>query len=318
MHPEQIIDSQADLLNRFEEPAFRRTYEANMSVMKGDDGDVRTLMIATRNHVKAAYAYRVTADMVDLLKHAAESLDDEDIIDVGLPPTGCGIVYFEKPLMLTDARGTPNNIDWATWGPIEVQDKGRDKAALFTTFWNDLRKPDSVSKRMMHDVNDAATFGRILGQWSIIGGGILVDGRKLQTAYLRPGRDYEDQIREEGDTPAPYTNTDRLMYALWLLLNQTITDVSEEYVRKTSAKRAWRMGLPGRVSVIQLRRVEHKPSDEHGSVEWQHRWIVRGHWRWVPCGTGKTERRRQWIQPHVKGPEGKPFMQSEKLYDLSR
>jgi hypothetical protein len=152
----------------------------------------------------------------------------------------------------------------------------------------------------------------------VIGGGILVDGRKLQTPYLRPGQDYEDQIRKEGDVPAPYTNTDRLMYALWLLLNQTITDVSEEYVRKTSAKRAWRMGLPGRVSVIQLRRTEYQQSDEHGSVDWQHRWIVRGHWRWQAYGAGRQERKRIWVNPFIKGPEGKPFMQSEKLYDLSR
>jgi hypothetical protein len=110
MHPEQIIDAQADLLARFDTKPFRDTYRANMSVMKGDDEDVDTLIIATRNHVKAAYAFRVTADMVDLLKHAAASLDDEDIIDVGLPPTGCGISHRADRMPL---RSAPS---WAT-GP---------------------------------------------------------------------------------------------------------------------------------------------------------------------------------------------------------
>src|SRR6478735_6203478 len=237
MHPEQIIDAQADLLRRFETPLFKKAYTLNMMVREGEEEDVETLLEATRNHVRAAYAYRVTADMVDLLMHAAASLDDDNIIDVGLPPTGCGIVHFEKPLPMVDARGVTMTIDWATWGPVDVKDYGRPKPALFTTFWNDLRRPDKTAQKILSESGiHTGEYLKVMGHWSVIGGGILVDGRKLLTAYLRPGMDYEEVIRREGDIPTSYTNTDRLMYALWLLLNQTITDVSEEYVRKTSAK----------------------------------------------------------------------------------
>jgi hypothetical protein len=35
-----------------------------------------------------------------------------------------------------------------------------------------------------------------------------------------------------------------------------------------------------------------------------HRYIVRGHWRNQPYGPGRAERRKTWIEPHWKGPEG--------------
>lgn len=44
-----------------------------------------------------------------------------------------------------------------------------------------------------------------------------------------------------------------------------------------------------------------------GTVEWSHRWMVRGHWRDQPCGPGNSLRRLTWIDPHVKGPSDKPL-----------
>lgn len=35
----------------------------------------------------------------------------------------------------------------------------------------------------------------------------------------------------------------------------------------------------------------------------EQRFIVRGHWRSQPCGRGKMDRKRIWIEPHWKGPE---------------
>ena len=32
--------------------------------------------------------------------------------------------------------------------------------------------------------------------------------------------------------------------------------------------------------------------------------MVQGHWRWQPYGPGRAQRRRQWIEPFWKGPEG--------------
>jgi hypothetical protein len=37
------------------------------------------------------------------------------------------------------------------------------------------------------------------------------------------------------------------------------------------------------------------------------RGLVSGHWRMVPCGTGKLERRLKWIEPFWRGPESVPL-----------
>ncbi len=36
----------------------------------------------------------------------------------------------------------------------------------------------------------------------------------------------------------------------------------------------------------------------------EHRYVVRGHWRNQVCGPMRAERRKTWIQPYWKGPEG--------------
>lgn len=53
------------------------------------------------------------------------------------------------------------------------------------------------------------------------------------------------------------------------------------------------------------------------SVEHDHRWVVRGHWRNQPCGKGRTQRRRIWIQEHVAGPEDKPLRRDTRVYRIA-
>jgi hypothetical protein len=118
--------------------------------------------------------------------------------------------------------------------------------------------------------------------------------------------------------PLDMANDARLVHALWLLLGQTITTLHDEPIDRHARKRAVRKGLPPRVTTVALRRAESRPAEGESHVQWQHRWITRGHWRWQPCGEGRRERRRIWIAPFVKGPEGAPLKQSEKLYDLRR
>jgi len=65
--------------------------------------------------------------------------------------------------------------------------------------------------------------------------------------------------------------------------------------------------LPG-LRVLQLSSgASVRSTDEPGKVEWQRRWMVRGHWRLQPYGPKHSLRRMRWIDPYVKGPEDKPF-----------
>lgn len=57
-------------------------------------------------------------------------------------------------------------------------------------------------------------------------------------------------------------------------------------------------------------------SETSNTIDWSHRWFVRGHWR-VTEGLGKDREGNYcvegftWVKEHVKGPEGKPLVQEK-------
>lgn len=69
------------------------------------------------------------------------------------------------------------------------------------------------------------------------------------------------------------------------------------------------------VTLIELRREHHPPIDEpgHAGREWTRRWWVSGHWRQQAIGPGRAQRRPTWISPHVKGPDGLPLADPERV-----
>lgn len=71
------------------------------------------------------------------------------------------------------------------------------------------------------------------------------------------------------------------------------------------------------VTIIDLRRTEHPPSDHdrgHPGREYTRRWWVGGHWRQQACGPGREQRRPTWIAPHIKGPDGAPLLDMPRVH----
>lgn len=93
-----------------------------------------------------------------------------------------------------------------------------------------------------------------------------------------------------------------------LFLNQKVLIHEVAHVKRHARKRAERLGFSPEIHVVRLRQVikQHEQQTTTDAVEWNCRWMVRGHWRqqWHPS-TGKHE--TMWIMPYVKGPEGMPF-----------
>jgi hypothetical protein len=263
--------------------------------------------------------------MSTVIEFAAAQLDDSDTFDRSLAPTGCGIVRFDKPLPITDARGKQMLIHWLTWGPVQGYREtafGRryDAPGILATYWNDTAEPDDVQRDIVASAgpDERQFLARIAGRWGVVGAEINCDGEHVGAPLQPVPADYAARILADGNTPQPFTNTTRYLHALWLLLGQTVTDVREEYLPKTGAKVARRAGIPPRVTVIQLRRTAGSRGTGESLVQWSHRWVVRGHWRWQAHGPQRSERRRLWIAPHVKGPEGKPLVATEHVYNVSR
>lgn len=74
-----------------------------------------------------------------------------------------------------------------------------------------------------------------------------------------------------------------------------------------SAPTVWITGQEVKLSP-ELRRlaVEYAAGNEKATPGWKlrMRFCVRGHWKMQPCGPGGTERKRIFVEPYWKGPEG--------------
>lgn len=277
-------------------------------------------------HLRFSEVFRVSADMTDLITHAATLLDDTDRWNPSLLPTEAGFVRFDKPLVLNDARGNEMLIHAMTWGPAQLVSSHErqntlagplDDEATFITMWNDMDvEPDHYLAQMLEE--HGSFLRKVAGRWSFIGGEVLVSGQRMGPALLDPA-----QIGvTDPAVSTPFTNNHRLVMAMCMLMDQTIVTTAKEKPNIHSRRRAKERKMPqADITVVTLRRrsvsnTEATPNES--GREWHYRWVVRGHWRWARVGEGRQQVRRVWVAGHVKGPEDKPLRITKKVYDLKR
>ncbi|MER5355729.1 hypothetical protein ABT093_36075 [Kitasatospora sp. NPDC002551] len=116
--------------------------------------------------------------------------------------------------------------------------------------------------------------------------------------------------------------TERALVVTWLLLGQTITDTKVLRAGKTFAKRVARLApdLPTAVRYVDLRHHRHVFRERHDgepSIHYQHQWVVHGHWRnhYFPS---RHDHRPIWIDDYLKGPDGAPILDPDKLVHVLR
>lgn len=332
MRPSEVLDCKTDLVERFGLPNFRSFLEISWFGLLEDSNSAPTevprevqaaLVEGMRGAATYGAAYHVTADMCAMVKHAAEQLPDLDRYDTTLAPTDAGLVRFDEPLTFDIEAGAEDKypetsrkvlIHWVLWAPLPPAVHGR-RGIIFWLFNDVYDQPDSIYLGAIQATKekDKQLIARDIGRWCWSGTYSIIDDQRIGPAYQPEGKTGSFQY-----TMDDQVNVGRFMHALYLMLNQTITQVVDAPIERHAAKRARRMKIPDRVSVIQLRRSEHRPTEGESVVEWSHRWIVRGHWRMQPYGEGRKEVRRIWIPPHIKGPDNKPLVITEKVYDLMR
>lgn len=112
----------------------------------------------------------------------------------------------------------------------------------------------------------------------------------------------------------------RLVEATFLLMgDSSLTSIGAEAVTpKVRRKHGKRRSAPGAtVRTVQisptLRKQAVRSSEVQGGREdreewYSHQFVVRGHWRNVAYGEGRSKRRLRWIMPFLKGPEGTPVI----------
>lgn len=108
----------------------------------------------------------------------------------------------------------------------------------------------------------------------------------------------------------------------WLTSAWQLMDIPTLAERRTIDVRTGAAPGPGTrpdltVRTVTLRRLRHVDTGEEVDARtgrrYQYRWIVRGHWRHVAYGPGRSLRRRTFIEPYTKGPADAPFLAQEKV-----
>jgi len=292
--------------------------------------------------------YFVKDEMSDLIMFASQKLDNTDLVDEALVPTDKGFVYFEKPLELNDVRGRRLLINIVVWEKGFAEKSG--KPLICMTFFNDsARTPDDVAIQILNDEKERkykAGWRRatdIVGRFGWVHSANIEHGEMIGE-YLNPIDDKETETLRDFTTDKdgnfielddeawetykkeklfPYTNARRLIYTYFMIMNQTLTAKTPERGDRAQRRRLERENLPSEVLVIQFRKTRYTSAEggEERNVNWSHRWIVGGHWRWQPYkdpASGGEIKKRIWISPYVKGPDDKPLKTKERVYVLAK
>lgn len=241
----------------------------------------------------SATMYWVTADQARLAAAAAAlelpSWSPREVI-----PAPRGLMLFEEPLgqTLFGDEPTPVPLDGLLWGITDT--------ALTVTTLSRLKK-----------------HGYLRDSWW------PTNGVVYPVHHIERGLDLDDDADVSAVDRDGVLN---VLAALWLLMGQDrISTVTETRVRTTATARpkaaaAAAMQQDATVVVIDLHHAQPRPTHhvddgDETAREYHHRWWVRGFWRQQPCGPNRSERRPTFVAPHIRGPEGKPFItKPERVY----
>lgn len=246
----------------------------------------------TAQHLTTAELYWVTSDMAALATSAGRALDtvcwaeDARPAPAGLIVMDGGIGWWSRT---ADEEYPVDALSWGT-GP---------DGQLHLALW--------VGRYRM-DANLAAQ-------------GTQVDPDQVpplvpMSSHTLPAHADEQPV---ADLDGDLRTLAATLAAAWHLMGQpTLADTRDEPVDRRTRRKYARLdrGDPS-VTLIDLRST-YRPSedgaDEAGtSRHHRHRWVVRGHWRNQAHGAGQQQRKKIWVTDYVKGPDGAPLLDHERV-----
>ena len=288
-----------------------------------------------QNWLDAGEAYYVDSRMTDVITAAAESMPAEPILPRDFP-SPFGFVLIPGGLSSIDIRGRivkTNAVSWATFdGSIQVtlltdkhdltdsgnlwmttQGMGTDALPRYTpSHFAELKFNEALPISKGPDVLIPPEYG-VSVEYQTNPDGTFNLRMSSSKGYT------PEELRDLfsfGTRPDP---TFQWLLAMWRLMQQPLTTLHREFPSRQMRRQLERKNAPDKhVTVITLRRLPSE-AEEGADIRWTHRWLVRGHWRNQRYKEdGEWVTRAIWIHPHVKGPEGAPFLVREHVYSLSR
>ncbi|WP_062012147.1 hypothetical protein [Streptomyces hygroscopicus] len=129
------------------------------------------------------------------------------------------------------------------------------------------------------------------------------------------------ELEDHSRSATHQEQAERALVVTWLLMGQSLSREEDVQAPRSSAKFIARIN-PNLLTAVRYVQLRHRTvlGREHGDGSgrgYRHRWIVRGHWRndYYPS---RKAHRPIWIDQHIKGPDGAPILDPEKLVNLLR
>jgi hypothetical protein len=268
---------------------------------------------------RVANLYCVAPDMTELAMQAATASIDKLEISPHDLPSPVGLICFSDAIRIDRAFGQCTPIRGALWFRWQADGYSNDTV---TVMW----LADRYHSQFAWTIDEQ---GAPINPLFRTGGLTITSENWRDSKSARLVTHGMDNLLVEGSNPSSpavigddeisgMTSDRAVLKATWLLMSQTLAEVEVMKVGPPRQKRRGRTKPRSEIRVIKLRRPFGTSEGSAGARDWQHRWLVRGHWRMQPWGPKRERVRPVWIAPHVKGPEGKPMLGGEKVYHLAR
>jgi hypothetical protein len=284
-------------------------YQSSAFGLDTDTGSPHVVTSVHREMFKRSEPIYVSGDSMTLWEYARDHFEPEPVTraDLVVP---CGFALLPWATAIPDVSGRNVSYRALSWMPISGQ---------HTFSWDDNVPGQGVWLSMYSHIDDQDET------WTNAD-----DGEELRKHAARAGWRWSlmhstpivfgDRVWERFD--GSDQNSSKLLFqhaqSLWRLMSQLVPVHTP--LPRQARRQAQRKLRPTEVTVIHLRR--HRPGGpehEERSIEWDHRWLVRGHWRKQPYGPKDNPSYRQiWISPYVKGPENKPIKVTKRAFVFDR
>lgn len=237
--------------------------------------------------VEVAELFWVTRDMAQVAMDAAGDIPDVTL--EGLPPAQQGLIIFDEGALPS----------------------GRQRGMLRGFVWSVLGTTVSIRYLAALDRDTAVRMAESVSIPAVE----APDVWQSESGITLP---MDDLVAlEEITTDEDYRGMVALLVATWSLMSNPTVAESRQW-REARSKQAAKRRPPALVTTIALRQMRHvtDPDSESDSRSWsyQHRFVVRGHWKQQPYGPDRALRRTTWVASYIKGPEGAPLMPREHVH----
>ena len=286
LRPRQLPKLREQLLRHLDDP------DASIRAHTGEGNQDGLDVLA--GHLRHAELYWVAPDMTALAMSSGAQLAAARWATADRPAP-CGLILFDGGVGSVDAQGVDVPVEGCVWGPSN----GECSVALLLS-----------RRRLVAEMAEHGFPGQLIEEK-------VPPLLPLAAASVPVTMEPVPMVELDASLPLPVVQA---LAASWLLMQQPqLVERTREAADKAARRNAARAGLPDpEVTVIDLRR-QYAPQDrdpDDGQVagrRYRHRWVVSGHWRQQPYGPGREQRRQQWIPAYVKGPDGAPLLQTERV-----